>query len=193
MSEAESKAVAGTILRPVFKSVLAICALDRSISEMDIEHLTIALCEQVHLAQSGDLGRVEEMLVAQAHTLDGLFSHLVKRSEINVDNDFSIMEGLMKLGLRAQSQCRATLATLADITKPDSISLKNTVHGDQELNIYSPDNNAEPAPNQKPRNEVLEKTEHESDKWLDRRAPQAAIGVNSDLETVAEIDRSDVA
>ena len=41
--------------------------------------------------------------------------------------------------------------------------------------------------NRNPPNELLENTEHEPDKWLDRGAPEEAIRADQDLETVEEV------
>jgi hypothetical protein len=45
--------------------------------------------------------------------------------------------------------------------------------------------------NQKTPDKLLEKTEHEPDKWLDTGAPKEAIEVDRELETVGEIDRTE--
>jgi len=69
-----------------------------------------------HLAQqtTGDLDDLclisEEMLAAQAHTLDAMFNVLARRAA--EASDAALEEHYLKLALRTQTQCRATWAAL---------------------------------------------------------------------------------
>lgn len=56
------------------------------------------------------------MLIAQAHTLDGLFAKLA--SHALTSTDLSRFVRYMKLALRAQAQSRTTLQTLGEIKSP---------------------------------------------------------------------------
>jgi len=58
------------------------------------------------------------MLTSQAHTLDAIFNKMCVLSAANLSKSLDIAERLMRLGLKAQSQARATLETLAQIKSP---------------------------------------------------------------------------
>jgi hypothetical protein len=76
----------------------------------------------------------EAMLMNQAVALQSLFARLTERG-IQQDH-MPHLEGFMKLALRAQNQCRATLETLATIKNPPVIFAKqaNINHGNQQVN-----------------------------------------------------------
>ncbi len=80
-----------------------------------------------------DLGRAESMLLVQAHTLDAIFNNLARRA-INAEYMPSL-ESYLKLGLKAQGQCRATLDTLAKMKNPSPVNFvaqANIAHGHQQ-------------------------------------------------------------
>lgn len=91
----------------------------------------------------------------------------------------------MRLALKAQAQCRATLETLANTKKPPVVYARqaNIAHGPQQVNNGSRDANAR-APISLP-NELLE-TEH--GKRLELGTSGAAIGSDPALETVGAIN-----
>ena len=66
--------------------------------------------------ENGDLKRAEGLLIAQAHSLDALFGYFARKASTSQYVDH--LKLYMNIGLRAQSQCRATLETLAEIKKP---------------------------------------------------------------------------
>ena len=80
--------------------------------------------------------RSEEMLAAQAHTLDALFNHLARRalSAELYGSPRHLPEDGTK---RAQSQCRATLETLSVIKNPPMVGYirqANIAGGHQQVN-----------------------------------------------------------
>lgn len=60
---------------------------------------------------------VEEILVAQADTLDAVFNAMLLRAMINQTN-LQHFEGFMRIAMKAQSQCSLTLRTLSEIKNP---------------------------------------------------------------------------
>lgn len=88
-------------------------------------------CEDV---QAGDLKRIEATLLSQAHSLDVLFASFARRA--GQQGDLRKLEAYMKLALRAQSQCRATLEALAALKNPPLVFAKqaNIAHGHQQVN-----------------------------------------------------------
>lgn len=102
--------------------------------EIDTPSLMNHLRDQAAAANKGDMQHAEAMLINQATALQSLFSRLIERG-MNQEHMPNI-EGFMKLALRAQNQCRATLETLATIKNPPVIFAKqaNINHGNQQVN-----------------------------------------------------------
>lgn len=91
----------------------------------------------------------------------------------------------MRLALRAQSQCRATLETLAVITNPPMVFAKqaNFTGGPQQVN-----NGVSPRGEiQNQQNRLLEQTNGER---LDLETQGPAIGTDTPLATVDPVDRA---
>ena len=143
----------------------------------------------------GDLGRAEEMLLAQAHTLDALFHSMVARSLANSEaGNLDGSETYMRLALRAQSQSRATLETLSVVKNPPSVAFvrqANIANGPQQVN-----NGHGPAPsgpvarageNSNSRSKLLEQQNGER---LDPGAAQASVGPHPQLASVGALNGS---
>lgn len=96
------------------------------------------LAEQSAKVKGGDMSRPEEMLLAQAHALDALFANLARRAHGNMGqgNFLHAAETYLRLALRAQNQCRATLETLSAIKNPPVVFAKqmNVSNGPQQVN-----------------------------------------------------------
>lgn len=69
-------------------------------------------------AEAGDLGMVSRMLTAQAITLDSMFVELARRAALNMGEYVNAADTYGRLALKAQSQSRATLETLAKLHQP---------------------------------------------------------------------------
>jgi hypothetical protein len=63
----------------------------------------------------------ERILMSQAQSLNAVFCDMAKRA--NRQEYVANMDKLLRLALKAQSQCRATLETLSNIKNPQSYSL----------------------------------------------------------------------
>ncbi len=186
--ENEARASARTALRPSLQSALTIKEYVPHFGELDLVYLIDELRKQIGQSIDGNLERAEAMLTTQAHTLDAIFNDLARRA-IHADY-ISALDSYLKLGLRAQSQCRATWETLAMIKNPVGrayVGQANFAHNQQVNNAAESSRMRE---NQKMPNELLEIKEHEPDKWLDRGTPEEAIRADNDLATVAAINRT---
>jgi hypothetical protein len=147
------------------------------------------LRDRVRAVNSRNLTDPEATLVAQAHTLDVLFAHLTRRAVLNMGHALNATETYFRLALKAQSQCRATLQTLADIKNPPTIFARqaNITNGPQQVNNGTCQHLARENSEIKP-NELLE---HENDpKHLVLRAPRSTSGSDSTMATVDTINRS---
>lgn len=74
--------------------------------------------EKIAKVKAGDLSDVEATLTAQAATLDTVFNELARRAALNMGEHLSATETYLRLALKAQAQCRATLETLAEVKYP---------------------------------------------------------------------------
>jgi hypothetical protein len=140
-------------------------------------------CEDV---QGGDMKRIEATLLSQAHSLDVMFASLARRA--SQQSDLRKLEAYMRLALRAQSQCRATLEALATIKNPAIVIAKqaNISHGHQQVN-----NGAEVQPARTEQIETGPNRLLESDhgQRLDTRATGAAGRGDQAVEAVEVVDR----
>lgn len=186
--ETKEHATAYAVSRPTVQAGFTSYTLLRSekflAENLNLNELIRALGEQVEAVDKKDLARGEAMLTAQAHTLDTLFNYLSRkamRSEY-----LSQFEGYLKLALRSQAQCRSTWEAISAIQNPPLagyVKQANVAHGHQQVNNASRAGEHEYSPDG-----LLEKTEHESDKWMDRGTPATAERVDSAVEAVGAID-----
>ena len=102
--------------------------------KLDVPSLVAELKAQKAAVNGGDLSHAEGMLINQAIALQSLFVKLTERGMLQ--DQLPLIEGLMKLALRAQNQCRATLETLAAIKHPTTVFTKqaNFAAGHQQIN-----------------------------------------------------------
>lgn len=84
--------------------------------EQDISELYAALSEHAKAARKGDLAHQREMLAMQADTLNGIFSEMARRAAANMGEYINATQTYLRLGLKAQAQCRATIESLDQLT-----------------------------------------------------------------------------
>lgn len=153
-----------------------------------VTDLARELRRQTEAINRGDMTRAENMLLAQAHTLDALFANLATRAmnSRHLDN----MEVFMRLAFKAQSQSRATLQTLGDLKAPKNVSFVKQANIGKNVQV---NNGTGEAPRtrtrktQKPQNELLEADHVQR---MDARAPGQTIGADPQLATVGKKHRA---
>lgn len=188
--EDEAKTKARNIMAPSVRGAVTTQAFSNVYGETDLGAIIEVLAEQNGKVRSGDLSRAENLLMTQAQTLDAIFNELARRAAGNMGEYINAMDRYLRLALKAQSQCRATLETLATIKNPPVIYAKqaNIANGPQQVNNGTP-----PAPAREEKtiqlNELLE-TQHEQ--RMDTGTTGAAIRADTELETVGAIDRAEV-
>lgn len=89
-----------------------------STDQLDIVESYNEMERQIQRVHDGDLSNVEAMLTAQAVALDGVFNELASRAAANFGARMDAAETYLRLALKAQSQCRATLETLVEVKYP---------------------------------------------------------------------------
>jgi hypothetical protein len=142
-------------------------------------------------AASGDLNRIERMLMKQAINLDAMFNNLAERS--SRQEYLASMETYFRLAMKAQSQCRATAETLAQIKNPPVVYAKqaNFSSGHQQVNNGIPAHpQAQAGIIESAPNKLLEKTYGER---MDIGAQAAPSRANQVMEAVGKVNRAKVA
>ena len=135
------------------------------------------------------------MLVMQAHVLDAIFGECARRARLNMGEYLQTSELYLRLALKAQSQCRATWETLANIKNPPPVALirqANIANGPQQVNNAPAGVPAAPlarAGNSTSQsNELLE---HSAGQRLDNGTTLAATRADSAMATVGALDGAD--
>lgn len=86
----------------------------------------------------GDLSVITEMLIAQATSLQTMFTCLAKRA--HEQSGLAQYESIMRLALKTQSQSRTTLLALTQHLSPKHVAFvkqANIAHGPQQVNNSS--------------------------------------------------------
>lgn len=120
--ETGGQAMARKLLDPAFKNAAASAGfLDKMLGGIDKPGVTDYaddLIAKADKAASGDLDMASRMLATQAVTLDAMFAELARRCAMNMGDYINAAERYGRLALKAQSNCRATLDTLAKLHQP---------------------------------------------------------------------------
>lgn len=152
------------------------------IKGLDVTALRHELEEQHEALASGDISRIENMLFDQAHTLQAIFMHFLQR--LPNTEYLSQSESYSRLALKAQNQCRQTLATLGDLKNPKRATFikqqNNTLNQIDNVTQDNPENSI---------NDTTKLSEASDERTLDSRATKAAVGENPQMETVGEVHR----
>lgn len=104
--------------------------------ELSLADCVGALKDTIKSVNGGDLSSAETMLAAQAAALNAIFGELARRASLNMGEHLNATEAYMRMALKAQGQCRATLETLAAIKNPPVVFARqaNISHGPQQVN-----------------------------------------------------------
>ena len=156
-----------------------------TIGKLEITETLEAMMETVARVRKGHMSGPEALLVAQASSLNSIFTELARRSALNMGEYIEASERYMRLALKAQAQCRATIETLAAMKNPPVIIARqaNIANGPQQVNNGEPRaEKIETSPN-----ELLE-SEHGA--WLDGGTAQKTVGGDTDLVAVEERKRA---
>ena len=121
--ETGAQAMARKLLQPTLKNAAAASAFTSKMLGSELELPGIGdYADHVHIASrdaaGGDMAMASKVLAAQAITLDSMFAELARRAAMNMGEYISAAERYGRLALKAQSNCRATLDTLAKLHQP---------------------------------------------------------------------------
>ena len=136
--EEQYEVIARTLTRPEIGAAAIIEAW--SPDTHDVNVLAAELAGQVEAVNRGELQRTEGILISQAQALNAIFVNLMRRSM----NQQSMVqwETYMRMGMKAQSQCRATLQVLAEMKNPRPVAFVKQANinngGNQQVNNGMP-------------------------------------------------------
>lgn len=136
--ETDDQLMARVVIGSYAQNALTIQGFAKQLGTLDLPALIRELSEQAGALGEGNLSHTESLLLAQAHALDAIFNNLAQqaaRLEI-----FHSLEARLRLALKAQSQCRATLQTLAEIKNPPVVAKQANIAENLQVN-----NGGEPA------------------------------------------------
>lgn len=186
-NEEQAVSLARAVLRPSVQGAMTIREYSKKYRDLDLTGLVGELSDQAKAVNDGNLKRAEGMLMVQAHTLDAIFNNLAERA-INAEY-MDNLDRYLRLALKAQSQCRATLETLAALKNPASVAFvrqANIANGPQQVNNGVTANASRAWISENQPNKVLE---HQHGERLDIGTTGATGGTDSPLETVGTVVR----
>ena len=105
--------------------------------ELSLGESIAVLKDKVSAVQRGDLRDAEALLTTQAVALNVIFTELARRAALNMSTCLAVTDTYLRLALKAQSQCRTTLETLATIKHPPNVAFvrqANIAHHQQVNN-----------------------------------------------------------
>ncbi len=161
------------------------------LSDVNLTACFKALTDASERVNRGDLRDAEALLTAQAVTLNVVFTHLAHRAQMNIGEYPEAADRYMRLALKAQSQCRATVETVAVIKNPPTVFAKqaNIAQGSQQVNNLM----LQPAVGARARAGKLESEKTElleaHGKRVDSATTGATGGVDSELAPVGTLHR----
>lgn len=168
-------------------------AVVKDVSTHDMTDALLAISDRLG---DGDNMPTVRLLASQAASLNAIFVEMARRSAVNLGEYLDASEKYMRLALKAQNQCRATLETLAMIQNPPIVYARqaNIAHGPQQVNNGTPIPTTTTVTTQAVRAgeteteqpELLEKTDGER---LDFGAQGQAGGTDPQLVPVGKVHR----
>jgi hypothetical protein len=131
-------------LSPTMQTAITIDEIDKAeldfaASGLDLDGLADELVKGLKRFHFGDIRGVENGLLSQANTLNQIFHIFTRRGCREGSWEYREME--FRIAFRAQSQYRATLATLAAVKNPARVAIvnqANIAHGPQQINNGGP-------------------------------------------------------
>lgn len=157
--------------------------------KLDLTESILAVRQKAEAVKANDLSDIETTLTAQAVALDAMFNELARRATINMGEYLTATETYLRLALRAQGQCRATLETLAEIKNPRPVAFvkQANIAAAQQIN-----NGVQPVEGSrahgKSLSQSIELLELRHGQRLDIGAPSATGADNQELAPLGKID-----
>ena len=173
---------------------LAVSYLRQEQGSLSLSDMVDSLKANGEAINRGDLSAAERMLAAQASALNAIFAEMARIAQCNLFKVPDVADRYLRLALKAQSQCRATVETLAEMKNPPVVFTRqmNVAHGPQQVNNGTAPNSttasAYPGETASKPNELLEELTHGRTQ-LDTRATAPASRAHQDLAAVGAVNR----
>lgn len=121
--ESEAATMARTMVAPYLRHGIVANALTAKMvgklpGQPQLDDFGRAIRANAEKACKGDMTMASEMLTAQAHSLDAMFTELSRRSIMNFGDYPLAAERYARLAFKAQANCRASLEALARLHQP---------------------------------------------------------------------------
>ena len=180
------------LAEPGIMNTVVMSQYARCLGELDNAGLVKALTDETAKVRNGDLSYVEAMLIAQATTLQTVFASLLLKA--SSQDQLKHWESYMRLGLKAQNQCRMTLETLGAIKNPPVIFARqaNIAHGPQQVNNSVAAELSAPAARAPAGNFSILKSElleASDEQRVDPRTTRTAVGADTAVEALGKVHR----
>ncbi len=174
-------------LIPEAAALTAVREIQYRASPIDILDLYRQIQKEEQEIENGDLRQIEKYLYSQAIALNAVFDHMLGQL---AHAEFSQQVQLSAaLALKAQAQCRVTLATLAEIKYPARTTFIQQSIRQQNNAINQQVNNASKnGITQHTENLANELLEAPHGKRLDSITTSPTIQINTKLEAMAQIN-----
>ncbi len=163
--------------------------------ELSLTDMVASLRASGEAVNRGDLRAAEAMLNAQAVALNTVFGEMARRAALNMGTYMGATDTYLRLALKAQAQCRATVETLATIKNPPMVFARQANinnGGQQQVNNGVPGDPERSARthvhDQKTEQTKLLKASH--GQRLDTRTKSKARRSNQALEALGEVHRA---
>jgi len=112
----------------------------------DVNELCASIREKILAVRNGSMDGPEALLVGQATSLNLIYTELTRRAAANLGEYIQSAERYMRLALKAQAQCRATVETLAALKNPPVVYARQAnIAGQQQVNNYGAGSETPPA------------------------------------------------
>lgn len=180
-----SDALAKFAISPKAQAAVTVKAFSGTFGELELMSLADGLGESIKAVQGGEMKECEAMLMGQAHSLQAIFRNLAAQAQANIGHYPKAVDSYLRLALKAQSQCRATLETLSAIKNPPVLFAKqaNFANGPQQVNNGTPAGKVETV-----QNKLMEAQDAE---WVDAGTESQTGGSHSPLETLGAKHRAE--
>jgi hypothetical protein len=194
--ETEGAAVARARLNPSTQAALTVVAARwgdvlTPLRDAQVSAVVAELKQQATAVSANNLARLEEMLTAQAHSLDAVWNECARRARLNITANIDAFDRYIRIGLKAQSQCRSAIEALAEIKNPKpfvAVGQANVSNGPQQVNNGVSASVRPPAHAGENTNSPNELLEHCDGERLDRRASSLSSGADPEMVPMAQVD-----
>jgi len=179
-NQTKDEAIAEKLLQPSSLSAAVIDVYKTNVQGDSVDFsLAVQILEQeVEKLKSGDLTKVEEMLLSQAVALEMMFVSMARRAKLQ--EQLLQYETHMRFALKAQNKSRATLQALVQLKQPSQttfVKQANIAQGHQQVNNLA-------GKNITPQNELLRDGYAE----LDTRTATTPKRADTTLEALGKIN-----